>query len=575
MTAESSVFDYIIVGGGTAGVVIASRLSTYLPTSRVLLLEAGPDATSHPSVTNPIAFPGLSSAEFQGNSWTVDHSTVPQEHCNNRRIFNPAGRLLSGSSAINVGIWMRASRTDYSLIAEKAGHERFTFEKLLPYFKRLETHWDKDAELRYHGFEGPIHTLGGRKYPLRETIQRSAEVLGHHYNPDAMKGDPTGLADMTQCFRAASESSSERQHSSRVYELSGVHVMCDTPVARILVDTSKRTTGVELVDGRKLYASREVVLSCGTQKTPQILMLSGIGPKDELSKHNIPIIIDSPAVGQNLFDHSALTLYFALKNPKQGLGLPFEGTMKPEYGQGMPWEFNIFANIPASTLEPKLAHDGLISASRDKEELHPHLRPQRCHFLNFPFYFPILATPSYNPSINPLTGTHIAITSLHLLPLSRGGISLHSASADDAPIIDPRYLSTTTDRYIMRTAVQEALALISTPPLSNHILCETPPIPSPLNNNTIFPALTATSSDDEVDARIRAYVQTIAHPMGTCALGTVLDAEFRVKGVDGLRVCDASVFPEPLGAMPSLTIFALGEVVADLIAGREGRESKL
>lgn len=560
MADQPPEFDYIVVGGGTAGVPVASRLSSYLPSSRILLLEAGPNATSHPKVTDPSRI-----FELIPEGLLVDYSTTPQKHCNDRQIVNLAGRMLSGSSGGNVGIFMRASSTDYDLIAERAGNQRFSFKEMVRYFKKTETWWDAGADSEFHGFEGPLHTVGGRKYPLRPYIQEAAERLGYRYNPDAAKGDPTGLVDMVQCFRMISESSSERQHSARVYDLSKVDVRCESPVAKILLDEEKRATGVELVSGERLCARKEIIVSCGAQRTPQLLMLSGIGPRDELEKHRIHVQVDAPSVGKNLFDHACITQYFRLEDPSKGFALPFEGTMRPEYGQGFPWEFNIFSPISRSALAPVLAADKERVIFGTDGEHHPHLRDKRCHYMHLLFYFPILAnTNQYNPDVVIGDGKHIAITALNLLPLSRGIVTLRSSNPSDMPVCDPRFMSTESDRFILRTAIRTTLALVSTPPFADVLEGETPPADSR------FSALTTTSSDQEIDDRVKEHMQTIAHPMGTCALGDVLDSEFRVRGVkDGnLRVCDASVLPEPLGGMPSCTIYALAELCADLIAGR-------
>ncbi|KAF1844328.1 GMC oxidoreductase [Cucurbitaria berberidis CBS 394.84] len=509
-----SSFDYIIVGGGTAGVVIASRLKKYLPDSRIALVEAGPNAVEHPKV-NDVSDP-TALIQLLQEGLVVDYSTTPQDHLDNREIMNPAGRLLSGSSGVNVGMWMRASTADHEVLAKKAGHQRFTFNNMLKYIKRLETHFDLEADKDYCGFDGLIHTVGGRKYPLREILQKSAEKLGHRYNPDAAKGDPIGLADFNQCFRATSASTVTRQHSAKVYDLSGVEVFCDTPVARIIFDESRRATGVELLSGEKLYASKEVIVCCGAQKTPQILMLSGIGPKVDLTKHDISTIVDAPSVGQNLFDHSILFQYYKLKEPSKGYSVPFEGTARPEYGQGLPIDFSLIANIEAANLMPHLEQDSLDTRSGD---------------------------------------------ALHMLPLSRGTITLKSADPNDGPICNPRFLSTHTDRYILRRAVRENIKLVETEPFASEIEGEAPPA------DPKFPILTSQSSDEDIDSRIRAFAATVLHPMGTCALGTVLDDEFRVNGVKGLRVCDASVFPDPIAAMPSGTIYALAEMCAELVAG--------
>jgi choline dehydrogenase-like flavoprotein len=544
-------FDYIIVGGGTAGVVIASRLKQYLPTLRVALVEAGPNAVDHPLV-NDVS---------DSNTWlsmipeglVVDYSTPPQEHLNGRQIVNPAGRMLSGSSGVNVGTWMRPSISDCNLIAERAGHERFTFKNMVKYIRRLETHFDRAADMDFHGFDGPIHTVGGRRYPLREILQQSAEQLGHRYNPKATQGDPTGLADFVQCFKATSQTTATRQHSARVYDLNNVDVFCETPVARILLDDTKRAVGVELLSGKKLHASKEVIVSCGTQKTPQILMLSGIGPADELSKHGIPPVLAAPAVGQNLFDHTAFMQHYKLKDATKGLAHPFTGTLLPEYSQGLPVDFSLLANIPAAELAPHLAADGVATAS------HPLLLEKRCHFMIIPFYSPLFAHPSLFPSIAE-DNAHISFTALHMLPLSRGTVTLKSADPNDSPVCDPRFLSTATDRFVMRRAARENMRIVATSPLADEIAGEAAPLG--------FPALTNEAPDEEIDARIRAFTATIAHPMGTCAFGTVLDGEFRVKGVEGLRVCDASVFPEPVAMMPSCLIYALAELCAELVAGR-------
>lgn len=550
---SSPNFDYIIIGGGTAGVVIASRLSQYLPDARIALLEAGPNAVDHPlvnDVSNPYAF-----FEMLPVGLTVDYSTVPQPHLNGRKILNPAGRLLSGSSGVNVGTWMRPSTVDCAILAEKAGSKDFEFGNMLKYFKRVETHSDGNANADVHGFEGPVHTIGGRKFPLREKLRESAEKLGHGYEPDAAaKGDQIGLSDYVQCFKATSASTATRQHSAKVYDLSGVEVLCDSHVARILVDEKKRATGIELVSGTKMFAAKEVILSCGTQRTPQVLMLSGIGPADELKKHGIPVVMEAPAVGQNLFDHSAFMQYFKLKDGSKGYAYPYTGVNRPEYAQGMPIDFSLFGNIAKDELTPYLNADGRdVSTTSIMAE-------NRCHYLSLMFYDCFAAPPPLFPSIVLGDGMHVGIATIHMMPLSRGTVTLKSNDPLDNPVCDPRFFSTHTDRFIMRRAIREGLLLAATGPLAEEIEGEVAPLGSV--------PLTKDSGDEEIDARVRAETMTISHPIGTCALGTVLDSKFRVKGLKGLRVCDASVFPEPIAVMPSCMIYAMAELCADIIAGK-------
>jgi choline dehydrogenase-like flavoprotein len=546
----ASAYDYIIVGGGTAGVTIASRLKQYLPNSRIALLEAGPNAVDHPKV-NTVS-DGSEWLQLMAEGLTVDYSTIPQPYLDNREIMNPAGRLLSGSSGVNVGNWMRPSTVDCDLIAERVGSDKFTFKNLVEYFKRLEKHFDPDADPEHYGFEGGIHTMGGRKYPMRDILQTTAEKLGHRYNSNATKGDPIGLVDFVQNFKATTESTAVRQHSARVYDLSGVDILCDAPVARVLFDSDKRATGVELVSGEVLHASKEVIVSCGTQRTPQLLMLSGIGPASELKKHNISLVLEAPAVGQNLFDHSGIFSFYKLKDGSKGYARPFTSTNKPEYGQGPPVDFTLFGHIPKDELRPHLIADG-------EDDTSAIVRERRCHYMSLTFYDARFAPPPLYPSIKE-DNAHIGIAALHMLPLSRGTVTLKSASPADNPVCDPKFFSTETDRFILRRAVRENLKIVSTAPFADEIDTEIAPLG--------FPVLTKDSSDDEIDKRTRAMTMTVSHPMGTCALGTVLDGEFRVKGATGLRVCDASVFPEPVAAMPSCLIYALAEMCAEMVVGK-------
>ncbi|KAH7407093.1 hypothetical protein DE146DRAFT_607655 [Phaeosphaeria sp. MPI-PUGE-AT-0046c] len=546
----SAMFDYIVVGGGTAGVVIASRLRKYLPDARIALLETGPNAVHHPTVNNVSGPPAW--IELMQEGLIVDYSTVPQPHLANRSIMNCAGRLLSGSSAVNVGHWMRPSRVDCDLLASRAGSDRMRFENMVKYFKMIETHHDAAADGEVYGFEGPIGTVGGRKYPLREILQKSVENLGYTYNPGAAKsGDNRGLIDFAQNFRATSETTATRQHSAKVYDLSGIEVICDATTAKILFDDEKRATGVELVDGTMLHASREVIVSCGTQRTPQLLMLSGIGPAAELEKHDIPLLIDAPTVGQNLMDHNAMIQYFQLKDGSKGYAHPFVGKSQLQYGHGLPIDFNLLGHISREELAPYLKNDG---RDADASTL---LDDERCHFMSIMFYDNLFAPPGVYADVID-EGTRIAVAAVHVMPLSRGTVTLKSKSPKDDPVCDPQFLSTETDRFVMRKAVRENLRLVNAAPLKDEIVGEVSP--------RGFSALTADSSDAEIDERNAKVATTIFHPMGTCALGTVLDGDFKVKGTKGLRVCDASVFAEPVAGMPSYMIYALAELCSEVIA---------
>jgi choline dehydrogenase-like flavoprotein len=212
----------------------------------------------------------------------------------------------------------------------------------------------------------------------------------------------------------------------------------------------------------------------------------------------------------------------------------------------------LFGNIPTPDLLPHLLTDGQLTSSVLSND-------QRAHFMNLTFYDARFATPALYATISE-DNAHIGLAAIHLLPLSRGSVTLASADAKDDPVCDPKFFSTDTDRFIMRHAIRQNISLASTPPFAEVIDNEIPP--------QGFPKLTTESSDEEIDARVRAMCMTVSHPMGTCALCSVLDGEFKVKGVRGLRVCDASVFPEPVGAMPSCLVYALGEMASEMVAGK-------
>jgi choline dehydrogenase-like flavoprotein len=311
---------------------------------------------------------------------------------------------------------------------------------------------------------------------------------------------------------------------------------------------------VQLISGETLHATKEVIVSCGTQKTPQLLMLSGIGPASELAAQSIPLFVDAPAVGQNLFDHSAVMQFFKLKNASNGFARPWKDTVRPEYAQGLAVDFSLFGHIPPSSFLPSLRADSqYLSPS-------PMTTDERTHFMSLMFYDALFAPPPLYPSISHKGGEYIGMAAMHMFPLSRGTVSLASNNPSDNPVINPNFIGTETDRFILRHAIRENLNILATSPLAEEIDGEV----APLNSK----ALNKNSSDEEIDQRVKATMGTVCHPMGTCALGTILESDFRVKGVRGLRVCDASVFPEPVAAMPSCAVYAFGEMCADMVAER-------
>ena len=291
--------DYIICGGGTAGCVLASRLHQSNPQLSIAIVERGPEKQRNPLVLNPMKV-----GQLRGLGLVSEYQTEPQSSLNNRRIVLGAGNTLSESSAFNYGLWMRGHSQDYGHWAELVQDRRWSYEGMLPYFKRSETHYDADGDKEQHGFEGPIKTAAGRRYPMGEAVHDALVKIGLSDNLDANGGEPFGIGKYTENW------SPIRRPSGLAYDLAGVTLFTNATVRKVRVISAADgvgcgAKGVELDDGRYIEAKREIVLSCGAYRTPQILMLSGIGQASLLYRLGIEVIVDNAEVGANFFDHLA------------------------------------------------------------------------------------------------------------------------------------------------------------------------------------------------------------------------------------------------------------------------------
>ena len=257
---DGATFDYLIVGGGTAGCTLASRLSvgngSTAPT--VAVIERGSNNYDHDYVKKPLLTAMLGTTGLQ-----TQYKTEPQKHLGGRTITNIGGNVLSGSSAVNYGGWTRGHAADYDAWAAMVGDDRWNYENMLSCMKRTEHHHDPQADAAKHGFHGPMHTTSGRAYPLRDPIHKAFVAAGFKDNADGNDGDPFGVAPWTENWREG-----ERQPSAKAYDMSKVTTITDALV-RLITLEGKKATGVELVDGRKIKAGKEVIISCGTHRTPQ------------------------------------------------------------------------------------------------------------------------------------------------------------------------------------------------------------------------------------------------------------------------------------------------------------------
>ncbi|RDW93968.1 GMC family oxidoreductase [Aspergillus mulundensis] len=536
-------FDYIIVGGGLTGCVVASRLKQRNPSLDILLLEAGVDASNNPDVKT---YPPLFSLLGSDLDWA--YATTAQPHTADRVHTVHAGKALGGGTTINFGGWSRGDSTDYDLWAETVGDQRWGYEGLLPYFCRSESFFDRGADHREHGFEGPVRVTSvsardpDRQYPLREPIRDAWLEIGEQFNSSPGTGRSSGVVEFLETWQGG-----ERQAAYQAYSLDGVHCITGATVHKVEVTGPERTaSAVLLADGRRFASRREVILAAGALRTPQLLMLSGIGPAEVLAEHGIALIVESPEVGKNLIDHFALYQLYKLREPDRGLALGSPKLTHPALTQGFPVDWAVNQQVPKTILEP--------AVQKDKERFGPNtdesvLIPGR----------PLVETLIlYTPIGMPADGTLIMTSTMLLSATSRGTVSISSASPTAPPEINSNYYDTETDRAVLiYGARRTARALLGTSALKEYVEAEVPP-PG-------MPALTPNSSDKEFDARIRATGMAHHHPAGTAAMGKVVDSEMRVMGVENLRVVDASVLPVGIGGHPQATLYAVAEQAAEII----------
>lgn len=532
MRAVGSNYDYVIIGGGSAGCVLAGRLSED-PDCSVLLLEAGPRDRGL-----MMQIPAGVYRVFHDRTINWNYESEPQAELNGRRIPVPRGKVLGGSSSINALVYLRGHPSDYDAWA-KAGMKDWSFAHCLSYFRTSETS-DRGASL-YHGDAGPLHVSSGRlKSPIFDAFLSDVAAAGYAVYDDLNEPYAYGFGRMDATTVNGSRCSASVAYLRSARRRPNLTVVTGALVERILIDKA-RAHGVRYRAGGKtiqVSADREVLLSAGAINSPQILMLSGVGPVDELTRHGIPVLADSPEVGRNLKDHLSMGFSFRCAQP---VSLSWIGTPLGKAVVGSRWLAR--KDGPAAS---NIWEIGGFAKARPDDELaavHYHLGPM------------MIVKNGRKFGLENGFMLHMA----QLRQKSKGSLTLRSASPEAPPVIDFNFLSEPSDLVEMRESFKVSRELVGGKRIAAFGVSEVLPGP-------------AIRTDAEIDAFLRQNMATEFHPSCTCRMGiderSVVDAELKVRGIDGLRVVDASIMPDIVGANLNATVIMIAEKAADMIRGR-------
>ncbi|HTP62745.1 MAG TPA: GMC family oxidoreductase N-terminal domain-containing protein [Burkholderiales bacterium] len=524
----SDAFDYVIAGGGSAGCVLAGRLSED-PSVSVCLLEAG-NAGDSWVVNTPAAV--VLMVPHAINNWAFE--TVPQPGLGGRRGYQPRGRTLGGSSAINAMVYIRGHRSDYDRWAAM-GNTGWSYADVLPYFKRSENNEELAGE--YHGRGGPLNVAGLRTgNPFQEIFLQAAEQAGFRRNADFNGAEQEGVGIYQVTQRGGERWSAARAYVQPHLSRPNLKVVTGTKANRILF-SGKRAMAVEHSFGIAT-AKAEVVVSAGALQSPQLLMLSGIGDGEALGGFGIPVIHHLPGVGRNLRDH--VDYVFAHKARSTDLfGYSAGGGLR------LLKEIGRYRRERRGMITTNFAEAGgflktLPGAEAPDIQLH--------------FVVGVVDNHARTSHLGHGYSLHACL----LRPKSAGSVALASADPLAPPAIDPNFYGNADDLEAMLRAFKLARRILEAPALAA------------VSAGDMFTADVRT--DDDIRASLRQRSDTIYHPIGSCRMGTddlaVVDPQLRVRGVQGLRVVDASVMPDLIGGNTNAPTIMIAEKAADLIRAR-------